>query len=223
MSSIRNNNRAIDHFYISDELVHLVTQAVQQLKDTKNAPIPPAKQRKLKCYNKPNVQEYINYVLEQFESNSVMKRIKNLQQQIKDEGFTEESGVMLNKLDKQVTDITLHSENKLSPDETPFEYSVELERQMRIVRLIKRLQDQANKKFPLEIYVNVDIEDVAEELPRMDDGAMTSTLTQERQKLNEMQDNAWEIRQHHQNDIQERAAADQNKEVEQIVRDIKKS
>ena len=52
----------------------------------------------------------------------------------------------------------------------------------------------------------------------MDDNTMKSTLTQERQKLHEMQDSAWEIRQRHKKDIEERAASEKNKEVELIVR-----
>ena len=99
MPSTRNNQRSIDHFFISDELVHHVTQAgilpnevgftsdhaglfidvATAILETKNYPIPPAKQRKLKYYNSPNVQKYINYVLEQFESHNIGRRIQKLQ------------------------------------------------------------------------------------------------------------------------------------------------
>ena len=119
--------------------------------ETKNSPIPPVKQRKLKCYNRPNVQKYIKYVLEQFESHNIVQRIQKLKKQINEEGFTEEAGMQLNKLDKHVTEIMLRSENKLCPDETPFEYSAELERQMRIVCPIKRLKEQAHKNFHLKL------------------------------------------------------------------------
>ena len=46
-------------------------------------------------------------------------------------------GKQLNQLDQHISEIMLQSEDKLSPDSTPYAYSVELDTQMRTVRLIK--------------------------------------------------------------------------------------
>ena len=162
MPSTRNNSRAIDHFLISAEIAHLVTQAgllpdevgftsdyaglfvdlSPKILETKNTPIIPPKQRKLKCYNKLNVEKYKTYVLEQFEAHNIVNRMKRLSKVIENDGFTSELGDELNRIDKQVTDILLRAEDKLSPGDTSYAYSMEIDKQMRVVRLIKRLQNQ---------------------------------------------------------------------------------
>ena len=179
--STRNNNRAIDHFLISEEVLHLVTQAgtlpdessftsdhaglfidiSPQILQCKNQPIVPPKQRKLKMYNRPKVQ-------------------------VKSHGFNEYIDMDLNKIDKQVTEIMLRSESKLSPDDTPYAYSAELDRQMRIVRLIKKLQPYEKNNYALGTYVNSDLGDVAVDLVRMSQTELNDTLLEQRSILKDM-------------------------------------
>ena len=64
--------------------------------------------------------------------------MQNIFKDVKSNGFTETIGMDFNKLDSQVTEIMLRSEDRLSPDDTPYAYSEDLDRQMRIVRLIKK-------------------------------------------------------------------------------------
>ena len=239
--STRNNKRAIDHFFISEEVLHLVNQAgflpdessftsdhaglfidiSPQILQCLNQPIVPPKQRKLKLYNRPKVQQYVTYVLEQFDAHNIVNRMKNILQNVTSNGFTESIGRDLNKLDEQVTEIMLRSEAHLSPDDTPYAYSEELDRQMRIVRLIKKLQPHAKNNFPLETYVNSDLEDVAAELLFMSQDQINETLLEQRTRLRDMQDRSWEIRTDHQTKIRERAAEEQRKDVETIVKEMK--
>ena len=202
MPSTRNNRRSIDHFFISENAISLVSQAgvvpdetsftsdhaglfldiSPNILECKNQPIPPPKQRQLKYCNKVNVEKYVTYALEQFEAQNIVKRLQRLHQQIKEDGSDSEAGETLNSIDKKVTEIMLRSEKRLSQEDTPFAYSVELERQMRIVRLITRIKDQKALNYPLETYVNGDLKDVAVELVRMDDDKLETTLKEQREK-----------------------------------------
>ena len=150
MPSTRKNRRAIDHYFISEHALHLVTQAgmlpdktrftsdhaglfvdiAPAILECQNQPIPPPKQRKLKCYNKVNIEKYVNYALDQFEAKNIVSRLQRLHQHIKVHGFSVEAGDNLNTIDKTATDIMLRSENRLSPEDTPYAFSIELERQM---------------------------------------------------------------------------------------------
>ena len=241
MYRTRNNRRVIDHFFISKQALHLATQTgvlpdetsftsdhaclcinvSPAILECKNQHIPPSKQTKLKCYNKVNVEKYVTYALEKFEAQNIVKRLQRLHQQIADDVFDAEAGDTLNTIDKIVTEIMLRSEHRLSPEETPYACSIELERQIRIVRLIKRIQDQKALNYPLETYVNSNLEAITVELIHMDDTKLDSTLTEERTKFISMQNESWSIRERHHNTIIEKGAKEQNNDVETIGRDMK--
>lgn len=108
--------------------------------------------------------------------------------------FDDAAGLRLNRIDKQVTEIMLRSEDKLYPDNTPYAYSADLDRQMSIVRLIKALEKKQNQTYPVEAYVNTDLQDVAAEILHLPVEQLPELLDQERQKLEDMQDVAWDIR-----------------------------
>ena len=95
---------------------------------TKNNPIPSPKSRKPKLYNRIKVNQYIKYVLSQFDSHNIVDKVKNIHKHLKDHPFDETIGIKLNTIDKQVTEIVLRSEDKLSPDHTPYEHSEDLDR-----------------------------------------------------------------------------------------------
>lgn len=239
--STRNNRRAIDHFLISTEILPLVTQAGMlpdessftsdhsgnfidlspKVLDRKNQPITPPKQRKLKMYNRPKVHKYIEYVLNQFESHNIVSCLQQLMSERKTTGFHEEAGITLNKIDAQVTEIMLRSEDRLSPDDTPYAYSADLDQQMRTVRVTKKLQDAESKNFPLETYVNQDLEDVAVDILRMTPEKVEETLQEQREILKDMQTRSWEIRDGHNKKIREKAAQKQRKDVEIAVKEMK--
>ena len=98
MPSTRSNHRAIDHFLVSPEIIpHIIKMGVlpdetgftsdhaglfldlaPQVLETKNNPITPPKMRKLKMYNRVKVQQYVDYVLGQFESRKIITKLKDL-------------------------------------------------------------------------------------------------------------------------------------------------
>ena len=167
------------------------------------------------------MHKYVSYAFEQFDAHNIIIRIQRLNDKIASEGFTVDAGETLNHIDKQVTEFMLRAEDRLSPDTTTFAFSVELEHQMRKVRLIKCIKDLMHLNFPLETYIKADLEDVAVEVIRVDNETIISALTRERQKLSAMQEESWEIRERHQDDIRERAAEEKNTSVENIARDMK--
>ena len=231
MPSTRSNNRAIGHFLVSPEIIaHITRMGVlpdetgftsdhaglfldlsPQVSETKNNPITPLKLRKLKLYNRVKVQQYVDYVLGQFESHDIIQNLKDLHKYAKENTFDETAGIRLNTIDKQVTDIMLRSEDKLSPDSTPYEYGEDLDRQMRIVRLIKALEKKQNQPHPVETYVNTDLQDVAAEILHLPVEKMPEILEQERQKLQGMQDILWDIRDAKNHKIQAKMAEEKEK------------
>ena len=80
-------------------------------------------------------------MLEKAEDQNIPHRIKQLNDNIKLFGFNEDCRAELEKIDSQMTDIMLKAEQSLSPDSTPFPFSVQLLEQINSVRLIIRLRN----------------------------------------------------------------------------------
>ena len=241
LPSTRSNHRSIDHFLVSSSVIPHITRlglipdetgftsdhaglfldVAPTILATKNNSIPPPKLRKLKLYNRIKVDQYIKYVLHQFDCHNIIEKVKDLHAYLKEHSFDSSVGQRLNALDEQVTDIMLRSEDKLSPDYTPYEHSEELDRQMRIVRLIKALKKKQNKNYAVETYVNSDLQDVAAEILYMPPEKLPEILARERQKLLEMQENSWDIRDAGNYKIQAKMAEEKRKDVETIIRDMR--
>ena len=115
----------------------------------------------------------------------------------------------------------LRAENNLAPSDTKYAFSVDLLKQMRIVRLIKTLQKQHAKKYSLESYVNTDMEEEAAQLFHKSEIELDQILETERDKLIEMQDNSWDIREGHHNDRITAAAIAENKDVATKIKELK--
>ena len=162
LSSTRNNARSIDHILASPGIFSHIRAAGVVPKDigfsmsdhqalfldlhptvldTKNIPLQPPSTRKLRIHNAPMVKWYILQVLEKAEDQNISNRIRQLNENIKLFGFTEDSRIELEKIDSQMTHIMLQPEQSLSPDSTPFSFSVQLLEQINSVRLIKRLRN----------------------------------------------------------------------------------
>ena len=113
--STRGNARAIDHIFVDHDLIPMVRQVglvpeevgftsdqcglfidlSPDILKTKNSPIPPAKARKLKLYNKPKVQEYIKEVTEQFSHHNIVHPFKALHTTIAKTGFNDDTAILL--------------------------------------------------------------------------------------------------------------------------------
>ena len=224
--STRANNRAIDHIFISPELLPFVTQAGlvpeeicfasdhvamfldlnPRILETNNTPIPPAPYRKLKTHNIPNVKKYIEAVVYQMQCHSVVKRLEKLETYIKDFGFDCVSSNDLEKIDKLMTQIMLRAEDDLAPNETKYAFSVELLHQMRKVRLIKTTETMEEEALQL-------LQLFAPELEK--------ELEKSRQNLIEMQNTSWEIRNSHYDTRIQAAAEDDKKEIETKIKEMK--
>ena len=92
---------------------------------------------------------------------------------------------------------------------------------MRIVRLIKALEKKQNSNYAVETYVNSDLQDVAAEMLHLPSEKLPEILAQERQKLIEMQENSWDIRDAGYYKIQAKMAEEKRKDVETIIRYVR--
>ena len=187
LPSTRDNNRSIDHFLVSSDLMKHVTKAgylpdessftsdhsglfidlSPQIVDTKNAPISQPKNRKLKMSNPIKVAKYVDLVLTQFQHHNIEKRVEHIIDHLKTKPFTPEIGEKLNKIDKHISEMMLQAESQISPDSTPYAYSGELDTQMRTVRLIKKFIDKQSQKYAVETYANTEMEEKAAKLSRL--------------------------------------------------------
>ena len=127
LPSTRSNHRSIDHFLVSPSVIPHITRlgilpdetgftsdhaglfldVAPTILATKNNPIPSPKLRKLKLYNRIKVDQYIKYVLHQFDCHNIIGKVKDLHAYLKDHAFDPSAGIRLNAIDKQVTDIML--------------------------------------------------------------------------------------------------------------------
>ena len=111
LPSTRNNTRSIDHVLISTHLISKVSKAGivpkdigfcksdhqalfvdihPSILDTKNIPLLPTSQRKLRFGNAPKVEWYNLKVLERAHDHNIQKRVHNLFKSIREEGFTDD-------------------------------------------------------------------------------------------------------------------------------------
>ena len=239
--STRGNNRAIDHIFVdayclqhirslgfvpdevgfSSDHMGLFMDFTPAILDTKNTPIPPAPSRTLKMYNTPKVQEYITNVLTRFEDHNIVNRIKKLHVSIKQNGFKNEAQTILENIDTTVTGIMLQAEKDLIPSQSSYKFSIDLAIQMRKVRLLKAIINKKAKSYPLETYVNWDMEQYAEEWLRLDLQSLEMILQEEREHLIFLQENSDDGRDGHQDFIIERTAEEKQTEVQHIVKEMK--
>ena len=241
LPSTRGNNRAIDHILASCTVLPYVSQLgivpedvcfasdhiglfmdiSPKILDTVNLPIPPHPHRKLKMYNTPNVHKYTKEVLYQMQCHNIFSRIDKLDDHIKHHGFDILASGDLERIDQQVTSVMLKAEEGLVPSDTKYALSVDLLHQMRKIRLIKTLQNQHEKKYPLESYVNQDVEEEALQLINKTADEQNDILESERDKLIQMQDDSWDIREDHHNDQINAAAIAENKSVAVKIKEMK--
>ena len=241
LPSTRENSRSIDHFLVRDDLMQFVTKAGRlpdessftsdhsglfidlspKILDTKNAPITQPKNRKLKMSNPIKVAKYVELVLTQFQHHNIERRVEKLDEELKTKPFCERIGKQLNQLDQHISEIMLQSEDKLSPDSAPYAYSVELDTQMRTVRLIKKFIDKQNQKYSIETYANTEMEEIAAYISGLPLDQLPELLIQERKKLIEMQEDSWGLRDKMLGNILEQMEAESKKDKAKIIREMK--
>ena len=242
LPSTRNNERSIDHILASPGIFSHIRAAGVVPKDigfsmsdhqalfldlhptvldTQNIPLQPPSTRKLRIHNAPMVEWYILQVLEKAEDQNISNRIRQLNENIKLFGFTEDSRIELEKIDSQMTHIMLQSEQSLSPDSTPFPFSVQLLEQINSVRLIKRLRNMKRDGKIHEMQELVSRNPGLDYLEPKSVHDITAILTDTRQELKRMQEEADEIREVHHDKVYEKAAELYHKDKMTIIKEMK--
>ena len=158
--------------------------------DTKNIPLQLPSLRKLRLHNAPKVEWYILQVLERAYSHNIANRLEQLQQNIKENGFTEQNKLELNKIDTKMTEIMLATEQELCPDSTPFPFNVQLLEQIHSMRLIKRLRNLKQKGKTHEINEMIAETPSMEALAPKSLDDINSILHDTRQELRTIQEEA---------------------------------
>ena len=242
LPSTRNNSRSIDHILVTPGILPTIRRAGLLPKDTgfsnsdhqglfidltpnvlqtKNIPLQPPSLRKLRLHNAPKVEWYILQVLERAHSHNISKRLEKLQHDIAANGFNEPQTVELNNIDAKMTEIMLTTEQELSPDSTPFPFSVQLLEQINSVRLIKRLRNLKQKGKTHEINEMVAYTPSMEALAPKSLDDINLILHEARHELKAMQEEADEIRDIHHDQVYEKAAELHNKDKMILIKELK--
>ena len=115
----------------------------------------------------------------------------------------------------------LKAERDLVPNQSAYKFSVELATQMRKVRLLKALINKKANQYPLETYVNWDMEKYAEQWIRLDVPTLEQQLEKERETLIYLQEHSDEGRDTHHDYIIETTADEEHKEIHVIAKEMK--
>ena len=115
----------------------------------------------------------------------------------------------------------LQAEKDLIPSQSAYKFSIELATQMRKVRLLKAIINKKVKQYPLETYVNWDMEKYAVDWLRKDIPILEQQLEAERETLVYLQEHSDEGRDNHHDYIIETTAEVEHKETHVIAKEMK--
>ena len=240
--STRHNSRSIDHFFISSQLQQFISKSGTvpleigfttsdhrglyvdfhpDILDTRNVSIIPPQYRKLRMNNAVKVEWYIHVVLDQARSHNIQGRLDKLSSYIKEHGFDDHAGEQLNAIDKSMTAIMLKAERDITPDSKPYSFSEAIVDQIHSVRIIKTFlkQKQQNKQQIIQerIAYNPNLED----LNKKSIPDLVAILAEARNELRQMQEEAYEYREQHLDNLYEKAAELENKDKMIIIKELK--
>ena len=242
LPSTRNNTRSIDHILVSQGIKHTIVKAglvpkeigfntsdhqaifvdfLPSVLETKNIPLQPPSTRKLRLHNAPKVEWYILKVLERAGDQNIMKRLDRLHESIKVHSFDSDAQKELELIDKQMTDIMLKTETELSPDSTPYAFSIELMEQIQQVRLLKRMLKLREQGKTRQIQEMVAFYPDTDELQTQPISDLKMLLYEERQELKNMQEEAEVHREKHMDDIYTKAAELFHKDKMTVIKMMK--
>ena len=238
--SSRLNNRSIYHIYVSKKLLPYVSKLgistehdgfeksdhipffvdlSSKLFSTNLNAITPKHTRILQMYDKITVEKYVQMALRRMRSQNIETRIKRLQEYIRESGFTKEAICTLENLDTQITSIRLSSEKALLRKPTRYKSTDIAKSQVQKIRLLESLcrkhkklqccQSTINRLQEFEILYEINADN------------LDQVITQERQELKQIQEDIDVHRKDHLNRIHERSAAANNKELAQVVQEMK--
>ena len=240
--STRENSRSIDHFFVSKQIQHNIERAGMlphdigfstsdhrglfldlnpRVFDTRNLDILPPQYRKLRMNNVVKVEWYIQIVLDQAKSQNILGRLEKLTKHINEHGFDEFAGGTLDRIGKCMTDIMLKAEQNITPESKPYSFSQALVDQIHSVRIIKTLvkQKQQNKNNVIQerIARNPNLEELnSKSIPDL-----ISILAETRAELKTMQEEAYEHREIHLDNLHEKAAELDNKDKMIVIKELK--
>ena len=241
--SSRGNNRSVYHILISKHLrpfvdkigvlqsnhgfhhsdhVPFFIDLNQEVFDCPSNPIVPPDLRKLKMHDAKSVENYICYVKDQFDHHNIIQRTINLRTYVKNVSFDILARTELEKLDAQVTDIRLRSENRLHPDPSKFKHTSKMSMMVEKIRTLQsmlRYQSQG-RAVPSKIIHHqrkLDIDDhlVSEE------SVTTDSIAAMKQDLKFLQEEEEVIREDHLNECYDKAVEIEDKNKARIVKEIK--
>jgi len=205
-------------FVLSDHIPFFVDFHAE-LFNTKIQPILPTRNRILKIYDKIKVDTYVKMVNEQLEHHNVSRRIQSLRDSIQSNGFQSHHALQLDKLDSQISQIRLNSEQKLLKPPTPFKFTTVAKDQVEKIRLLQRLQRKHKTGQSCEMIL--DRLSTYEFVFDINPENLANVLTQERQCLKQIQTDIEFHREAHLEKICEHAASEKNVTKEHIIKEIK--
>jgi len=238
--SSRANNRSIYHIYASRRILKYITKlglctehdgfsnsdhvpffidvSAKLFSDNTNTIIP-HQTRVLQMYDPIQVEKYVQTTLDRLKSQNIPGRIRALRKHIKTNGFDEEAITYLENIDSQVTKIRLSSEKSLLRKPTRFKSTAVATHQVQKIRLLETLrrkhrkghccQSTMDRLSTFEILYEINVDNI----DRM--------ITQERQELKQIQEDIDIHREDHLTKIQERSAADNNKALKTVIKEMK--
>jgi len=180
--SSRMNNRSVYHFFVSKCLLSHIdrlgvlnhTEGFHQSdhipffldfnKEVFEAPllsITPPDFRKLRMHDAPGIEKYICHCKDQFNHHNILQRVLNLREYVKKLSFDKTAEKELEKLDEQITNIRIRSENRLLPDPSRFKHTTKMDDVVHkirilqsIVKLLKNKKDSSNlAKYALSLNI----------------------------------------------------------------------
>jgi len=140
-------------FHMSDHIPFFVDFKAELFDHSENPIIPPDF-RKLRVHDYPSVEKYNCYVKDQFHHHNILQRILNLGEYIKVQSFDDIALSELEKIDAQVTDIRLRSEDRLLPDPSRFKHASQMDKQVQKIRIVQSIQKLRKQDKPCEHMIN---------------------------------------------------------------------
>ena len=131
-------------FHLSDHIPFFVDFKLELFDHV--PPIVPPDFRKLRIHDHPRIEEYNCYVKDQFQHHSIVQRIRNLEEYIKVESFNEIAEKELEKLDEQITEIRLRSEDRLLPDPSRYKHATPMDKIVQKIRIVQSILKLRNGK-----------------------------------------------------------------------------
>jgi len=241
--SSRNNSRSVYHVLVSKHLIQSVDRIGvlsreegfhtsdhipffldlnKAVLDGPCSPIVPNSFRKLKLHDADSVEKYNCYVKDQFDDHNIIQRVLNLKTYVKINSLDAVATQELEKLDEQITDIRLRSENRLVPDPSKFKHTSKMSLQVTKIRAMQIILRFFKKKEDITPHIRKYIS----ELRISPEAISTESLAKKemactKETLKLMQEAEDVMREDHLEECLEKAVAVEDKAKTRIIKEMK--